>query len=53
MPYGDSLYGAVWLQKIWQELVLVSLPIEIIIDDDSASDNTITTRLPKENRNRI
>lgn len=49
----DSLDGAVWLQKMWNELAQVSLPIEITIDSDSTSDNSSTTRLPKEKRNRI
>lgn len=53
MKCGDAPDCAIWLRQIWFEKTGVWLLIQVITARDSTSTNAVTTRLPKEKRNRI
>lgn len=49
----EALDGATWLRQLWQELTGELLPVEIVTDSSCTAKNSVTTKLPKEKRNRI
>lgn len=49
----EALDGAIWLRQLWQELTGELLPVEIVTDSSCTAKNSVTTKLPKEKRNRI
>ena len=49
----SGLDCGIWLRQLWWELSDEWIPIVLVTDSDGTAKNSITTRLPREKRNRI